>query len=80
MLDDSKKAGEEIKKTALSRAKKIKTRLAFGLGAVGAVVGTVATMGAGGAIIGGVAGGLAGGFFGKKKENIEKKIINNTEF
>lgn len=67
MLINSKKGGEEIKQAAMSRSKRIKNKIAIGLGVTGAVAGTVATMGIGGAIIGGVAGGVIGGAIGKKK-------------
>ena len=69
-----------IKDAAISRAQGVKRKLAVGLAATGAVVGTVATMGVGGAILGGVAGGLIGGYAGKKKLQVEKKNLNAVEF
>jgi hypothetical protein len=72
ILENSKKAGEEIKDAAKAKAKSTKNKITVGLAGAGIVVGTVATMGVGGAIIGGVAGGFLGRAVGKKKESIEK--------
>ena len=50
----------------------------MGLGGVGVVVGTVATMGIGGAIVGGVAGGFFGHKIGKKGVKNTKERIKNV--
>ena len=44
----------------------------LGLGATGAVVGTVCTAGLGGLVIGGVAGALSGRAIGKRNVKVQK--------
>ena len=58
----------------------MKRKLAIGLAAAGTVVGTVATMGIGGAIIGGVAGGLVGGGIGKNRgDTMRRRAASGPE-
>ena len=55
-----------------SKAKKRKRKLMMGLGATGAIVGTVCTGGLGGVVIGGVAGALSGREIGKRSVKAQK--------
>ena len=64
-MDDTYQAGNELKKTAVTKAQNKKKKLAMVLGGIGAVAGTVATGGIGGIVVGGVAGGFIGHGVGK---------------
>lgn len=78
VLDKTNKAGEELKGAAKSQAKATKNKITFGLAVTGAVAGTIATMGAGGALIGGAVGGVFGRVIGKKKQGADKARIENV--
>ena len=78
-VEDSKRAGEELKQASRHKFKGIKYKLGMVLGGIGAAVGAVFGLGVG-AAAGGVGGAVVGTGIGSKIDKLAKKKYQGIEF
>lgn len=78
-INESAKAGDEIKKAYVYKAKNGRKKLTYGLAIAGGAVGLIASGGLAGVALA-AGGGLAGNLIGKKAEKKAKERVKHTEF